>query len=558
MNKINSTEVTDGPSRAPHRALFKAMGHSDEDLEKPLVGIANPGSELTPCNIHLPELATASATGIEDAQGLPLEFGTITISDVIATGHSGIKTSLVSREVIADSVELVAISECLDALLTIGGCDKNLPGMLMAAARLDIPSVFLYGGTMLPGHYQEEDVTVQDVFEAVGEYNRGNIDAADLEEIENAACPGPGSCAGMYTANTMAAVSEALGMSPLGSASPPADTDERTAVATQSGRVLMEMLEQEIRPSDVLTEAAFENAITTVSAIGGSTNAVLHLLALAREVGVDLEIDAFDRICKRTPQICNLRPSGGYVMADLHRSGGIPAVLSTLREGGYLDESALTVSGQTIGAELDSYSLPEIDTDVVRPLEDPLYESGAIVVLKGNLAPEGAVTKVTGGDEYVFTGPARVFEDKGTAYSAVKDGDIDDGDVIIVRNEGPSGGPGMPGLLDVSSAIVGRDIEANVALCTDGRFSGATRGPMIGHIAPEAASGGPLAAVQTGDQIRIDIPDRRLDVDLSDKEIASRLTSIEKQSSDESSQVLRKYGMLFDSAAVGATTRIED
>ncbi len=556
--KPRSNEVTEGADRAPHRALFHAMGFTDEDLKKPLVGVANPASEVTPCNVHLDELASQAKHGVEREQGLPLEFGTITISDVIATGHKGIKTSLVSREVIADSVELVAESERLDALVTLGGCDKNLPGMMMAAARLDIPSVFLYGGTMLPGNYKGDQITVQDVFEGVGEFNHGNLDAATLEELEHAACPGVGSCAGMYTANTMAAIAEAIGLSPLGTATPAAESSRRAAVAADSGAAAMKALRAGVTPSDILTRPAFENAVATVAAIGGSTNAVLHLLALSEEVDVDFDIEDFDRITRETPQLCNLRPSGRFVMVDLDANGGMPAVLQRLLDGGYLNGEALTVTGETLGEALAAHDIPDPDPDVIRPVDDPVYEHGAIVVLTGSLAPDGAVMKVTGDRDFSFEGPARVFDDKQQAYEAVQDDKVEPGSVIILRNEGPSGGPGMPGLLDITSAVVGQGLGADVALVTDGRFSGATRGPMIGHVAPEAVAGGPIAFVENGDEVVIDISDRRLEVEVPETTLKSRREDWSPPPNDEPSRVLRRYGGLFESAARGAPTRVPE
>ncbi|WP_423750838.1 dihydroxy-acid dehydratase [Salinirarus marinus] len=553
-DSLRSKEVLDGPDRAPHRALFRAMGHTDEDLSKPLVGIANPASDVTPCNVHLDELADESKAGVDAGGGLPLEFGTVTISDVIATGHEGMRTSLISRELIADSVELVALSECLDALVVMGGCDKNLPGMLMGAARLDVPSVFLYGGTMLPGHHAGEEVTVQDVFEMLGKYRKGEIDEAELEALEHDACPGKGSCAGMYTANTMASLAEGLGMSPPGAATPPAESDDRIDAAFEAGEVVMQALEADVRPSEILTRATFENAVALCAAIGGSTNAVLHLLALADEVDVDLSIDDFDRIMRETPQICNLRPGGTYVMADLHRDGGVPVVMKRLLDAGLLDGDVMTCTGRTLAENLDALDLPEPDPDVVRPVDDPLYESGAIVILKGNLAPDGAVIKVTGDKEFRFSGTARVFDDEGTAYETIQNGGVDPGSVLVVRNEGPQGGPGMPGMLDVTAALVGQDLDDDAALCTDGRFSGATRGPMIGHIAPESYVGGPLAAVRDGDAIEIDIPERRLHVDVDDDELQARLDDWEPPEPEKESRVIAKYGSMFGSAAEGAVT----
>jgi dihydroxy-acid dehydratase len=553
--KLRSREITEGPDRAPHRAMFHAMGYSDEDLDRPLVGVANPAADITPCNVHLDELADEAKTGVERGGGLPLAFGTATISDIIATGHEGMRTSLTSRELIADSVELVAISEQLDGLVTLGGCDKNLPGMLMAAARLDLPSVFLYGGTSLPGTYGGEDVTIQDVFEVLGEYRKGEVGRDALDEIEDVACPGAGTCAGMYTANTMASVAEGLGMSPPGAATPPAESPGRRDAAVEAGEVLMNALENDIRPREVMTRDAFENAIALVAAIGGSTNAVLHLLAIADEAGVGLDIEDFNRIGHRTPQICDLRPSGGFVMTDLHRNGGIPVVLQRLLDAGLIEGDVLTVTGDTMAGNLDGLDHPDPDDAVVRPVDDPVYEHGAIVILSGSLAPNGAVIKVTGNRDFQFEGQARVFESEHAAYEAIQTGGIEPGSVIVVRNEGPRGGPGMPGMLDVTSAVVSQGLGENVALCTDGRFSGATRGPMIGHIAPEAHADGPIAAVRDGDRISIDIPNRRLDVDLDESAVQDRIDARETPERTHDSRVLAKYGSMFSSASEGAVTR---
>ena len=555
--KRRSRAITEGPDRAPARAMLRAMGLSDEQLAQPLVGVPNPAADVTPCNVHLGAIAEAAREGIRAAGGTPIGFGTITVSDGISMGHEGMKASLISREVIADSVELVAFAEQLDGLVTVAGCDKNLPGMLMAAARLDLPTVFLYGGTIRPGRFRGEDVTIQDVFEYVGKHGRGLVTSEELHELETVACPGAGACAGMYTANTMASISEALGMAPLGSASPPATSDARRKVARQSGQLLMQVLEQDLRPSDILTRAAFENAIVLQAAIGGSTNAVLHLLAIAQEVGVALEIDDFDRLSRRTPHIANLRPGGHYVMSDLHEQGGVPVILKRLLEAGLLHGEALTVTGQTIGEALDALpGLPAPDPDVVRPLDDPIHDTGAIVVLKGNLAPEGAVLKVTGKGDFTFDGTARVFDCEEDAMAAVQAGQIESGDVIVIRYEGPQGGPGMREMLAVTAAVVGQGHDQDVALLTDGRFSGATRGPMIGHIAPEAYVGGPLAALRDGDRIAIDIPARTLHVDLSDEEIAHRLDAWTPPAPNYTRGVLAKYGTLFGSAARGAVTSV--
>ncbi len=554
---LRSREVTEGPDRAPHRSMFRAMGFDDEDLSSPMVGVANPAADITPCNVHLDDVADAAIEGVDDAGGMPIEFGTVTISDAISMGTEGMKASLTSREMIADSVELVAFGERLDGLVTVAGCDKNLPGMLMVAARTDLPSVFLYGGTILPGNFQGEDVTIQDVFEAVGTYADGEMSREELEELEHQACPGAGSCAGMYTANTMASLSEALGLAPLGSAGAPAVTGERKVVAREAGELAVEVVEEDRRPSDILSRDSFENAIAVQVGMGGSTNAVLHLLAIAAEAGIELSIEDFDEISRRTPHICNLRPGGAHVMADLHYQGGVPVVIRRLLDGGYLHGDAMTVTGRTIAEELDTLNLPDpddVDPDIVRPLSDPIHEEGAITILKGNLAPDGAVLKVTGDDELHHEGPARIFEREEAAMEWVQDGNIESGDVIVIRNEGPQGGPGMREMLGVTAAVVGQGHEDDTALITDGRFSGATRGPMIGHVAPEAYTGGPIAALEEGDHIRVDIPDRTLEVDLSDAELEERLADWEQPDPNYTGGVMAKYGAAYGSAANGAVT----
>ena len=552
--KLRSQAVTEGIERAPHRAMFYGMDLTDEDLEKPLIGVPNPAAEITPCNVHLDDVAAAAKTGISNAGGTPLEFGTVTISDGISTGHEGNRTSLISREVIADSVELVALGEQLDGLVTVAGCDKNLPGMLMVAARLNVPCVFLYGGTRLPGEHQGEPVTMQDLEEALGRYSKGEVSEAEITELEKVTCPGPGSCAGMYTANTMATIAETIGMAPLGSATPPAVSDERRDVGIESGELLMAALESDVRPRDILTREAFENAITVLSAVGGSTNAVLHLLAMANEIGVELDIETFDRISRETPHITNLKPGGSYHMVDLHAQGGVPVILDRLYEGGYLHGDTTRLTGETLAGTLADMSLSDPDPTVVTTLDDPIHEQGAIVVLFGNIAPDGAVLKVTGESEFSMRGPARVFECQEDADAAVRNGEIDSGDVIIIRYEGPRGGPGMREMVMTTTAIVGQGFEDDVALVTDGRFSGATRGPMIGHVAPEAFNGGPLAVVEDGDVVTVDIPDRRLDIDASDGEIRDRLDDWTPPEPDDANGVISKYGSMFESAAEGATT----
>lgn len=555
--QLPSTDVTGGPERAPQRAMFRAMGYDDDDLASPMIGIANPAADITPCNVHLDKIATAAHESIDRTDGMPVEFGTITISDAISMGTEGMKASLISREVIADSVELVAFGERLDGLVTIAGCDKNLPGMMMAAIRTDLPTVFLYGGSIRPGVWRGTDVTIQDVFEGVGRYASGELSEEDLRELETHACPGPGACGGMYTANTMAVISEAIGMAPLGSAGAPATADERLDIATQAGELVVECISADRRPSDIISIAALENAIAAQAAVGGSTNAVLHLLALAREAGIDMDIDTFERVSARTPHLCNLRPGGSRVMTDLWETGGVPVVLRELLDADLLDGRCSTVTGRTIGDELDRLDLPsrdEVDRDIVKPVDDPLHHRGATVILEGNLAPGGAVIKVTEHDRRYHAGPARVFEHESAAMQWVQDGNISAGDVIVIRNEGPQGGPGMREMLGVTAAVVGQGFADDVALITDGRFSGATRGPMVGHVAPEAANGGPIAALREGDHVRIDIANRTLSVDLETDELEQRLSAWDPPAQTYTNGVLRKYGDLFGSAADGAVT----
>ncbi|GKZ15663.1 dihydroxy-acid dehydratase [Haladaptatus sp. T7] len=552
---LRSREVTEGPERAPHRAMFRAMGFDDDDLSSPMVGVANPAADITPCNVHLDDVAGAAIDGVNEAGGMPIEFGTITISDAISMGTEGMKASLISREVIADSVELVAFGERMDALVTVAGCDKNLPGMMMAAIRTDLPTVFLYGGSILPGEHEGREVTVQNVFEGVGAVAHGDMTEDELVELEHDACPGAGSCGGMFTANTMATISEVLGLAPLGSASPPAESPERYEVAEGAGELVLDAVENDRKPSDILSRESFENAIAVQVAMGGSTNAVLHLLALAAEAGIDLDIDDFDEISRRTPKIANLQPGGTRVMKDLHDEGGIPVVLRRLLDGGYIHGDAMTVTGRTIEEELDHIGVSgDSDADFLRPVDDPFHEEGAIKILKGNLSPDGSVLKVTGEDKFHHSGPARVFENEEDAMKYVQEGGIESGDVIVIRNEGPRGGPGMREMLGVTAAVVGQGHEDDVALLTDGRFSGATRGPMVGHVAPEARDGGPIAVVEDGDEITVDIPNRELSVDLSEEELDARLDDWEPDAPRYDSGVLAKYGETFGSAANGAVT----
>ncbi|MXR39827.1 dihydroxy-acid dehydratase [Halobaculum sp. WSA2] len=558
---LRSREVTAGAERAPHRAMFRAMGYDDQDLSSPMVGIPNPAADITPCNVHLDDVADAAREGIEDAEGMPIEFGTVTISDAISMGTEGMKASLVSREVIADSVELVSFGERMDALVTIAGCDKNLPGMLMASIRTDLPSVFLYGGSIRPGEHGGRDITVQNVFEGVGTYAEGDMSADELDEMERHACPGAGSCGGMFTANTMASISEALGMAPLGSASPMAESEERYDTARRAGELALECVEQDRRPSDILSKESFENAIAIQVAMGGSTNAVLHLLALAAEADIELDITEFDEISRRTPKIANLQPGGTRVMQDLDEVGGVPVVVRRLIEGGYMHGDAMTVTGRTMAEEIARLEseghLPaddDIEADFLYTVDEPYSEEGAIKVLTGNLAPDGAVLKVTGDDAFHHEGPARVFEAEEDAMEYVQSGEIESGDVIVIRNEGPRGGPGMREMLGVTAAVVGAGHEDDVALLTDGRFSGATRGPMVGHVAPEAVEGGPIGLVEDGDTVTVDIPERELSVDLSDGELDARADAYEAPEPQYAGGVFAKFARDFGSAANGAVT----
>jgi len=554
--ELRSAEVTDGYEKAPHRAMFRAMGYDDEDLSSPMVGVANPAADITPCNVHLDDLAEEAYAGIDEAEGMPIEFGTITISDAISMGTEGMKASLISREIIADSVELVSFGERMDGLVTIGGCDKNMPGMMMASIRTDLPSVFLYGGSIMPGEHDGREVTIQNVFEGVGAVASGDMTEDELDEMERHACPGAGSCGGMFTANTMASISEALGFSPLGSASPPAEDESRYEVAREAGELAVEVVEADRRPSDFLTRESFENAIALQVAVGGSTNAVLHLLALAAEAGVALDIEDFNEISARTPKIANLQPGGTRVMNDLHELGGVPVVLKALSDADLLHDDALTVTGETMAEALERIDPPaieDLDADFLQPVDDPIHERGAIRILTGNLAPDGAVIKITGEDHLHHEGPVRVFEEEENAMQYVQEDKVEPGDLICIRNEGPRGGPGMREMLGVTSAVAGQGHAEDVALFTDGRFSGATRGFSIGHVAPEAFVGGPIAALEDGDTITIDIDELEMSVDLSDEEIEERLEEFEPEPSYENG-VLAKYHRDFDSAANGAVT----
>ncbi|OLZ40730.1 dihydroxy-acid dehydratase [Natrinema saccharevitans] len=555
--ELRSREVTEGADKAPHRAMFRAMGFDDEDFGAPMIGVPNPAADITPCNVHLDDVADAALEGIDETGGMPIEFGTITISDAISMGTEGMKASLISRELIADSVELVSFGERMDGLVTVGGCDKNMPGMMMAAIRTDLPSVFLYGGSIMPGEHEGREVTVQNLFEGVGAVADGEMSPDELDEMERNACPGAGSCGGMFTANTMASISEAIGFAPLGSASPPAEDESRYDVAREAGEIAVDAVEAGRKPSDFLSEASFENAIALQVAVGGSTNAVLHLLAMAAEAGVDLDIETFNEISARTPKIANLQPGGERVMNDLHEVGGVPVVLRELLEADLLYGDALTVTGETMAEaveRVDPPAISDLDADFLHTVDDPIHERGAIRILTGNLAPEGAVIKITGEDHLHHEGPVRIFEREEEAMAYVQEGNVESGDVIGIRNEGPRGGPGMREMLGVTSAVAGQGHAEDVALFTDGRFSGATRGFSIGHVAPEAAAGGPIAALEDGDTITIDIDDLELSVDLSDEEIEQRLADREQPDRQYTSGVLAKYGQAFGSAANGAVT----
>ncbi len=559
--ELRSREVTEGYERAPHRAMFRAMGYDDADLSAPLIGIANPAADITPCNVHLDDLGEATWEQIDTVGGMPIEFGTITISDAISMGTEGMRASLISREVIADSVELVAFGERMDGLVAVGGCDKNMPGMMAAMIRTDLPSVFLYAGSIMPGEHDGRSVTIQNVFEGVGAVATGDMPEDELYELEHEACPGAGACGGMFTANTMASIAEALGLAPLGSASPPAEDQERYRVARETGELALECVEADRRPSDILTRESFENAITLQVAMGGSTNAVLHLLALAAEAGIELDIEDFNTISDRTPKIVDLQPGGQRVMNDLHEIGGVPVVLRRLHDTGLIHGNAMTVTGRTVAEELEHLEaadelppLGSVEAEFLYPVERPMHEQGAIKILSGNLAPDGSVLKVTGDDKFYHEGPARVFETEEDAMEYVQEGHIESGDVIVIRNEGPRGGPGMREMLGVTAAVVGQGHEDDVALLTDGRFSGATRGPMIGHVAPESYVGGPIAALEDGDKVTVDVTERELSVDLAPGTIDRRLKNRDQPDPAYTSGVLAKYGAAFGSAANGAVT----
>ena len=549
-----SRVITQGPDRAPSRAMLKAVGLTDEDLDRPLVGVANTWTEVMPCNFHLRRLSARVKDGIRAAGGTPIEFNTVAVSDGVSMGTEGMKASLISREVIADSIELVTRGHLFDAVVALSGCDKTIPGTVMALARLDLPSLMLYGGSIMPGRFQGRDVTIQDVFEGVGAHAAKKMTDAELLDLESHACPGPGACGGQFTANTMATAFEVLGISPIGTASVPAMDDRKDDAAFRAGEMVMELLKKGLTARQVITRPALENAVAAVAATGGSTNGVLHLLGVAREAEVELRIDDFDRISSRTPLIADLKPGGRFVANDLYHAGGVPLVARRLLDAGRLDGDCMTVTGRTLGEEVrDVEETP--GQEVVRPVSAPLKPTGGLVILRGNLAPEGCVVKVAGHERKLHRGPARVFDREEDSFRAVQNGEIREGDVVVIRYEGPVGGPGMREMLGVTAALVGAGLGESVALLTDGRFSGATHGLMAGHVAPEAARGGPIAVVRDGDAIVFDVDARRLDVEVSEQEMDARLRRWSAPEPRYASGVMAKYARLVSSASEGAVTR---
>ena len=551
--KLNSHDLLVGPGRAPARAMLKAVGFTDEDLSRPLIGVANTWIEVMPCNFHLRRLSERVKAGIRAGGGTPIEYNTIAVSDGISMGTEGMKASLISREVIADSIELVARGHLFDGLVALSGCDKTIPGTVMALARLNLPSLMLYGGSIMPGRFQGHDVTIQDVFEAVGKHASGKITNAELKDLEDRACPGPGACGGQFTANTMAIAFEFLGISPMGRNGVPAMDQKKDDVAFECGKMVMELLKHDLRPRHIMTRKSLENAIAAVATTGGSTNAVLHLLAVAREMGVKLTIDDFDQINRKVPLLADLKPGGRFAAADLYAAGGTTLVAKRLVEAGILHANEATVTGRTIGEEANE-AKETAGQQVLRPLSNPIKPTGGLVILKGNLAPDGCVVKVAGYSIMTFRGPAKVFDREEDAFVAVQARQIKAGDVVVIRYEGPSGGPGMREMLGVTASIVGAGLGDSVALLTDGRFSGATHGLMAGHVAPEAVKGGPIAAVKNGDMIRFDIAKRRLDVELTQKEITARLKKVKRLVPRYTSGVMAKYARHVSSASEGAIT----
>ena len=555
MTSLNkkSKVVTQGDDRAPARSMLRAVGLTDEDMNKPMIGIANLASDVTPCNVHLDRIAQKAKIGVRDAGMVPMMFGTITISDGISMGTEGMKASLVTREIIADSIEAVVFGESLDGLLAVAACDKNMPGVMMAMARLNVPSIFVYGGAILPGNYNGQDINIQDMFEAVGAYSRGDLSLKELIDMEKVACPGEGACSGMFTANTMSSAIEAMGMSIPGASSIPAVDPRNEQVAVQSGEYLMNLMKNDINPRDIMTKKAFENAITAVLAMGGSTNAVLHLLAIAHEAEVDLNIEDFNTLSEKTPYITDLRPGGKYVMSDVDKSGGVPVILNELLDAGLLHGDVLTITGETMAENLSKFTTKP-DSKVIYPYTSPKSSTGGLIILKGNLAPEGAVFKVAGTKHVQHEGPAKVYDGEREAFNAITSGKVVDGDVVIIRYEGPKGGPGMQEMLAVTGAKMGAGLGDSTMLITDGRFSGATRGPSVGHVAPEAAVGGPIAFVQNGDIVSMDAETKKLILHISDEELSKRKKDWVSPKIKVKNAFLRKYAKLVSSASIGAVT----
>ena len=553
LPRPRSSAVFDGPDRAAARAYMKGIGLTDEDLKKPTVGIANTWTDAMPCNYGLRDLAAYVKEGVRAAGGTPMEFNTVAVSDGITMGTQGMKSSLVSREMVADSIELMARGYQFDAIIALAACDKTIPGAVMGVARIDVPSIVLYGGSVKPGQYKGKDVSILEVFEAIGAHIAGKITDQELTDIENVASPGFGACGGQFTANTMACAFEALGISPAFSAMVPAEDEEKNVVAEKIGELILQVLADDLRPSRIITRKSLENAIAAVCASGGSTNGVLHLLAVANEAGVELDIDVFEEVSRRTPLLADLKPGGRYVATDLYRAGGVPLILKNLKRGGLLHEDEVTVTGRTIGEEVET-AVEEPGQDVVLPVDAPLKEQGGLAILRGNICPDGAVVKVAGTERRRHVGPARVFEREEDCFAAVKRGEIQKGDVIVIRNEGPAGGPGMREMLQVTAALVGEGMGEEVALLTDGRFSGATRGLMIGHVAPEAVKGGPIGAIHDGDEITVDIDGRRLEVDLTPEQIDERLKGFTAPAPLYDRGVMAKYAKTVSSASKGAIT----
>ena len=552
---ITSRNVVEGTARAPHRAMYKAMGLTDDDLSKSFIGVCHTGNEATPCNIHLPSLAQKAKQGVTDGGATPREFSTIAVSDGIAMGHEGMKSSLISREVIADSIELMVRAHQYDAIVGIAGCDKSLPGTMMAMARLNLPSVFVYGGTIMPGMLNGEELTVVDVYEAVGSYDAGKISLEELKNIEDVACPNAGSCGGMFTANTMASISEAIGLALPGSASPPAEDDRREKIVYDTGLTCANLLKSGIKPLEILTFEAFENAITMLNAVGGSTNGILHLLALSHEAGIKLTYDDFERIRKKTPHLADMKPGGSYVMNSLDKIGGIPFVLKKLLDKNLIHGDTLTVTGKTLQENINEFSMPDApEQQIVRSAETPIHNVGTAVILKGTLAPDGAVIKTAGVEMTEFTGVAKVFDREELAFDAVAKGEIEEGDVVVIRYEGPKGGPGMREMLATTAALVGQGLGKKVAMVTDGRFSGGTRGFMVGHVAPEAFVGGPIALIKDGDKISISTDSNSINLHVSEHELQKRKQEWKKPIPNYQSGALAKYASLVGSAADGAIT----